>query len=493
MIVRTLAELAAQAGTAPPGEGADPALLVGPDIAIDSRAVTPGSLFVALPGEHVDGHAYVAAAGAAGAVAALVAHRVDAPDGPVQLVADPDTGGPVAALGRLASVSVAALPALQVVGITGSSGKTSVKDLLQQVLAATGPTVAPVGSFNNEIGLPLTALRADAATRFLVLEMGARGLGHIGYLCSLVQPQIAVVLNVGQAHLGEFGTPEVTARAKGELVEALGRGEAAQRRAAVLNADDPLVRGMAERSDAPVTWFARDSDPGGDMALWAEGVAADDLGRCGFDLLVRRGTASAQRHAVRLQLVGRHHVANALAAAATAVTLGLDGDQVASALTAAVARSHWRMEVSRLGSGIVMINDAYNANPESMLAALETVAWMAEHRSGGRIVAVFGDMLELGARAQSAHRELGEQVARHGVARLVVAGEYADDVIAGALDVGMSAAAMTRVADTAATLDLLPGLLEPGDLVLVKASRSIHFEHVAARLTELLPVAGAPR
>src|SRR3954447_8638982 len=242
-------------------------------VEFDSRAVAPGALFVALPGERVDGHDFAAAAVAAGAVAVLAARPVDAPTVIVPpaphdsiatrsylAAADRDGSGAavLAALARLAAHNIAALPATTVVGVTGSSGKTSTKDLLAAVLAPLGPTVAPPGSFNNELGLPWTALRADASTRHLVLELSARGRGHIAALCAVAQPRIGVVLNVGSAHLGEFGSADAIAVAKGELVEALPAGDGDRAGVAVLNVDDPRVAAMAARTRARVVPVGRD-------------------------------------------------------------------------------------------------------------------------------------------------------------------------------------------------------------------------------------------
>ena len=249
---------------------------------------------------------------------------------------------------------------LLTLAITGSSGKTSTKDLLGQVLATAGPTVSPPGSYNNDIGLPLTVLSADEQTRFLVLEMGARGIGHIARLCRVARPRVGVVLNVGSAHLGEFGSPEGIAAAKGELVEAL-----AEDGTAVLNADDPRVIGMAPRT------VARVSPPAGARTPRSgrSGSTLDEAARARFTL-----AAGGEEHPVALQVVGEHQVANALSAAGAALAAGMTPAEVASALSAAGPRSRWRMEVSRRDDGVTVVNDAYNANPESMRAALAALA-----------------------------------------------------------------------------------------------------------------------
>src|SRR5882757_3038895 len=346
MIALRLAEIAAACGGTV-HDGAAEALVDGP-VVVDSRLVTPGALFVAVPGERVDGHDFAARAVAAGAAAVLATRPVGVP---AVVVADT-----VEALGRLAGLVVSRLAAehdLVVVAITGSQGKTSTKDLIAAVLEAHGETVAPPGSFNNEIGLPLTALRAGPSTRHLVLEMGARGIGHIRYLCEIAPPRIGVVLNVGVAHVGEFGSRDAIAVAKGELVEALPPGGTA-----VLNADDPLVAGMAARTKARVLTFGLNG-----AEVTAEQVTLE-AGRGHFVLVTPSGRAP-----VTLQVHGLHQVGNALAAAAVGHEVGMSAEQIAPALAAAAPRSRWRMEVSTRADGLTVVNDAYNANPDSMRAA----------------------------------------------------------------------------------------------------------------------------
>jgi len=416
-------------------------------VTVDSRTAGSGDLYVALPGERVDGHDFVGAAVAAGAVGAISTRPHE---GAAVVVVD----DPVEALGRLAHAVHERLPDLVTVGITGSSGKTSTKDLLGQVLGLVGPTVSPPGSFNNDVGLPLTVLSADAGTRYLVLEMGARGVGHVARLCRVARPDVGVVLNVGSAHLGEFGSAEVIATAKGELAEAATG-------TAVLNADDPRVRGMAARTSAAVllTGTAEDAD------VRATGVELDDAARASFTLHAR-----GERHPVRLQVVGAHQVANALSAAGAALAAGLTPAQAAAGLSAAVPQSRWRMEVTRRPDGVVVVNDAYNANPESMRAALAAVRGM----TGTRRIAVLGAMGELGTDAESEHARLG-----------VDAAEAVDLVVAVGPDAAAIAAAReesVHVPDRAAARQLLAEVLRPGDVVLVKASRSYGLELLAADL-----------
>ncbi|HEX6232313.1 MAG TPA: UDP-N-acetylmuramoyl-tripeptide--D-alanyl-D-alanine ligase [Jiangellaceae bacterium] len=453
MIPTTLAEIAEATGGRV--DAADPAATVTGPVVADSREATAGSLFVAVPGEHVDGHEFAASAVAAGAVAVLAQRPVGVP---AVVVSDS-----VAALGRLAQAVLARLNPT-VVGVTGSSGKTSTKDLLAQVLARLGPVVAPPGSYNTEIGLPLTVLSADETTRTLVLEMGARGLGHIAYLCRIAPPAVGVVLNVGSAHVGEFGGREAIARSKGELVEAL-----PQIGTAVLNGDDPLVRQMAERTVARVVMFGESvhSD------VRADQIALDSHGRAAFRLV----TPSGQQH-VTLNLVGEHHVSNALAVAAVAETLGMGVADIAASLSAATARSRWRMEVVERTDSVTIINDAYNANPESMRAALKALAAIG---AGRRTWAVLGEMKELGDVSEAEHDALGRFAARLDVSRLVVVGSGAEPVRHGAAQESWAGDA-AWVPDVDAALDLLAGQVRPGDVILVKASRAAGLEQLAEAL-----------
>jgi UDP-N-acetylmuramoyl-tripeptide--D-alanyl-D-alanine ligase len=466
MIAMSLAEIAAAAGGTVGGtESPDRLTVTGPATA-DSRAVPARGLFVAVVGQRVDGHDYVDAAVAAGAVAALVQRPVSVPH---VLVDDS-----VTALGRVARVVVDRLVkgGLTVVGVTGSSGKTSTKDLLAAVLEPLGPTVAPTGSLNTEVGVPITALTADEQTRYLVVEMGARGLGHIAYLCGVTPPQLGVVLNVGAAHAGEFGSPEMTAAAKSELVAAL--PAAADGGVAVLNADDPLVAAMADATGARVVGFGL----GGAAAVRATDVRLDETGRPAFTL--RAGDRAPVD--VTLPLYGRHHVSNALAAAAVALELGASPGGVATALAAARPRSRWRMEVTDRPDGVTVVNDAYNANPESMAAALAALSGIAGDR---RTWAVLGEMLELGAASADQHEQVGRLARRTGVTRLVAVGEGAQELHRGALAEGAADGEDSMlVADVPAAVRLLRAELRPGDVVLVKASRGIGLERVAAALLE---------
>jgi UDP-N-acetylmuramoyl-tripeptide--D-alanyl-D-alanine ligase len=455
------------------------------EVVIDSRRVGPGGLFAAVAGERSDGHDFASAALAAGAVAVLATHPVPVP---AVIVADVP-----AALAALARFVVDSLPGAHIAGITGSSGKTSTKDLAAQLVERLGPTIAPAGSFNNEFGLPLTVLRADLATRYLVLELSARGPGHIAYLCRVAPPRYGVVLNVGHAHAGEFGGLDQVAMAKGELVEALPADAAGG--VAILNADDPRVLAMASRTAARIVTFSvhpphGSHSPNGSHpsqqplpgrvpqpSVRAADVRLDGLGRPSFTLLTPAGSAP-----VTLRLHGAHNVPNALAAAALAGELGLGLADIADGLCAAVARSRWRMEVRRRADGVTIINDAYNANPESVRAAIEALAHLARD---GRGFAVLGHMAELGDTSRARHEEAGEfaaQVLGPGLAGLIAVGEEAAPLLAGARRVRSWHGEAVGVPDGAAALDVLVNQLKPGDVVLVKASRAAGLEAVAADL-----------
>ncbi|SEF51293.1 UDP-N-acetylmuramoyl-tripeptide--D-alanyl-D-alanine ligase [Thermomonospora echinospora] len=462
MIPLALTEIAQiTGGEVAPGAGG--VVAAGP-VVIDSRAVTPGALFVALRGERADGRHFAAAAVAAGAAGVLAERPLDDPGLPAVVVDDA-----VAALGGLARGVLARLPQVTVVGVTGSAGKTSTKDLIAQVLERHGPTVAAKGSFNNEIGHPLTVLRADSGTRHLVLEMGARGVGHIAYLCRIAPPRIGAVLNVGSAHIGEFGGREMIAKAKGELVEALPPDGAA-----VLNADDPLVRAMAARTDAEVVTFGRAAD----ADVRAVDESLDDRGRARFTLVTPQGAVP-----VALRLHGSHAVGNALAAAAVALRAGMAPEAIAAALSQAGPVSRWRMEVEERPDGVTIVNDAYNANPESMRAALDAVAHMARAAGGeGRAFAALGEMAELGARSVAEHEKIGQHVARSGFAGLVAVGAAAAPLLDGARQVGSWTGECVQVDDVGAAVTALSERLRPRDVVLVKGSRVAGMERVAQGL-----------
>jgi UDP-N-acetylmuramoyl-tripeptide--D-alanyl-D-alanine ligase len=444
LIRMTLAEIAEITGGRLVNAGPDVAVTGG--VEYDSRKVGPGGLFVAFAGEKVDGHDFAGKVVADGAAGVLGTRDTGQPGVVVE--------EPLAALAALARVVLTRLPELTVVGLTGSSGKTTTKDYIGQLLSRLGPTIAPAGSLNNELGFPYTVLLASPETRFLVLEMGARGIGHIRYLTEIARPEIGVVLNVGAAHIGEFGSVEGTARAKGELVEAL-----APDGVAVLNADDPLVAAMASRTTARVL-------PVGESPaalVRATEVRLDSAGRASYTL-----NAAGQTGNVQLAVVGRHQVANTLAAAAVALSAGLPFDEVTKALGEVGIVSGRRMDVFTRPDGGTVIDDSYNANPSSTAAALHALAAMSD---GRRSTAVLGYMAELGDSERAGHEEVGRLAAELGVDRLVVVAENARPILDGANGVHGWTGSAIFAADQAAAIEIVTGDLHADDVVLVKGSR----------------------
>jgi UDP-N-acetylmuramoyl-tripeptide--D-alanyl-D-alanine ligase len=442
---------------------ADHELVVDGPAFLDSRAPEAGGLFVAFEGERADGHDYAVVAIEGGAAAALGSRPTGAPS---VLVDDVQ-----AALQELARVLLVRRREMRspitVVAVTGSQGKTTAKDMLARVLADGASTVATAGSFNNELGLPLTVLRADELTRYLVLEMGARGVGHLADLCAIAPPDVSLVLNVGKAHIGEFGSQEQIAVAKGELVEALQPDGSA-----VLNLDDPLVSAMSGRTQAHVWTFGQAA--AADVRLG--NVEVDDLGRPHFDLTHRGETKSLDLH-----LLGEHQALNAAAVAATALASGRPFDRVVASLGGIAHLSKWRMELHERADGLVVVNDAYNANPDSMRAALETLARMGQ-RSGRRTVAVLGAMLELGPTSHEEHHAVGALADELGIGQVVVVGAGADG-IREALVAARGEDGTTRQVGTVdqAGAWLRENVAGP-DVVLVKASRGGRLERVADML-----------
>jgi UDP-N-acetylmuramoyl-tripeptide--D-alanyl-D-alanine ligase len=444
MITMTLAEIAdAVDGTV---VGGDPQLAVTGSVEFDSRAVTPGGLFVAFAGEKADGHDFGPAALGAGAVAVMGTRPLDAPS----IVVD----DPLDAMGRLARAVVDRLPELTIIGVTGSSGKTSTKDMIAQLLRRLGPTVAPAGSFNTELGLPHTVLKADRHTRFLVAEMGARGVGHVRYLCQIAPPKVGVVVNVGVAHIGEFGSVEAIAAAKGELVEALPDGGVA-----VLNVDDERVRAMASRTRAAVVGVGE----AGDATVRAVDVDLDERGRPSYTLVTPDG-----RVGVRLALSGRHQVGNTLAAAAVALGQGMTLTELGTAIGDLRLVSSRRMDVFDRSDGVTVIDDSYNANPASTSVALHALAAIGR---GRRRVAVLGYLAELGEQERAGHEQVGRLGAELGTDRIVVVGAAAGPIHDGATQVADWGGESVLVTDQEAAVALLQTELRPGDVVLVKGSR----------------------
>jgi len=447
MITLTAGEIALLVG----GEiHCDKDLLVSKAPVFDSRLATPGCIFAALKGEKVDGHEFAADAYRAGAMFSLTTHRID---GPCIVVDDV-----LVALSVLAAFVRKRLTGLTVVGITGSQGKTSTKDLLAHMLRVAGPTVAPAGSFNNDLGLPITLLECDERTMFCILEMGARHPGDIARLCQIAQPNIGIVLVVGSAHLGEFGSVKAIAETKSELIQSLGAEGVA-----ILGSYDLYTPAMAALHAGRTILF-------GDGQV----VRAADIeireGRPHFDLVTPGG-----RDAVGMRLVGAHQISNALAVAAVGTALELPIELIASSLSTAEIASKWRMEIHDL-LGLLLINDSYNANPESMAAAMGSLVLFAQER-GGQSWAFVGKMHELGESSAAHHGAIGTLAQEIGIDHLVAIG---------APEYGSSKGQMLihHFKDIDECLSMTD-FFAAGDVVLVKASRSEGFEVLAEKLESL--------
>jgi len=433
-------------------QGEDVSVFANPTI--DSRSAAPGSLFVAIKGERVDGHDYVSDAQSHGAVLTIAERPVA---GAHILVSDS-----IKALSELAQQVRNRLQNLTVIGITGSQGKTTTKELLSSVLANVAPTVAPQGNYNNEIGVPLTLLQCDENTRYCIVEMGARHSGDIAHLCEIASPNIGVVLRVGKAHLGEFGSQEAIAKTKSELISSLPPSAVA-----ILGQYDQFTPKMSALHEGRVVTFGE----GAHCEIRAADVEIRE-GRAHFDLVTPDG-----RTAVGLRIVGLHQVANALAVAAVASVLGLTLDQIASGLSTAESMAKWRMEISELDS-LVLINDSYNASPESMLAALQTLVHFAQER-GGEAWAFLGKMHELGESSEQDHAAIGTLASELGIDHLVcvAAPEYA-----GALS-SKSATTVHQCVNKEQAVELVANM-NKGDVVLVKASRSEKLEELAEMIAQ---------
>ena len=502
MIPLTIAEIAEIVGGRLDNVANPQAKVIG-TVEFDSRQISPGSLFLALPGAKVDGHDFAEKAHAAGAVVTLAARPVGTPAIIVPSQAKAEAGSQayvfahdedgsvralLTALAKLARAVVTRLTSrwgLSVVGVTGSAGKTSTKDMLAALLSTAGPTVAPPGSFNNEIGHPYTALRCHEDTQFLVTELSARGLGHIAQLAEIAPPQIGAVLNVGTAHLGEFGSKDTIAQAKGELIEAV--PEASAGGVAVLNADDPAVVQMATRTQGKIVTFSANGDTQADY--YATDVRLDELARASFLL----HSPEAQPVQIRLQVAGKHQIANALAAAAVAAAAGVPVDTIGTTLCDYVAVSAHRMDIRQRGANVTIINDAYNANPESMRAGLAALTASAgtttqledtQLEDSGQAIAVLGEMSELGTDAVAAHRELGTQLAAYGVDTLVAVGKT-DNIAAlteGAQEAGVGTHHVADVTGATRTVEEILGSAQRRVVVLVKASNAWRLWRVAEQL-----------
>lgn len=444
--------------------------LVGDDVEIsgtvttDSRTCDAGSLYIARIGESADGHDYIESACEQGAVCAVVTNPSAVPEGVTHIVVDDATR----ALGHFARAHLKELRAnsdITVIAITGSVGKTTTKDLTAGILTTFGPTVAPESSFNNEVGMPLTILKADHNTRYLVLEMGASGSGQLQYLTSIARPDVAVELAVGKAHLGGFGTVEKLARAKAELVEGLNKGGTA-----VLNMDDKNVATMAELTSGPVLFF---SAKGNSKAhVRATHIRLDEDSCPHFDL-----EAGDVLKRVKLRLVGRHQVSNALAAISVCLDLGLDPTQVVAALNGLSAASPHRMHVFEY-SGALLIDDSYNANPDSMRAGLEVLSRLGERAP--RRIAVLGEMLELGESSPDLHREVGTLADEAHVNLLITVGKGAREIATPM----RGRAECHHFDDVEEATRLLKTLLQPEDVVFLKGSQNSGVWRIANEFVE---------
>ncbi|MCB2411590.1 UDP-N-acetylmuramoyl-tripeptide--D-alanyl-D-alanine ligase [Demequina sp. TTPB684] len=417
----------------------------------DSREVRPGSLYVAFVGEHVDGHDFAHQALEAGATVCLVSQPVDAPH-----ILVPDV---TAAIGALAAAYLALLRTegdITVVGITGSNGKTTTKDLLAQTLPQV---VAPVGSFNNEIGLPLTVLSAGPDTRYLVLEMGASAPGDIAYLTRIAPLDMAVVLMVGSAHSAGYGSRAGLAAEKATILDGVVPGGVG-----IINADDPYVAEMTGKAPRTVTFGFGSADVVGEH----RGVEAG------------RATFTVEGHPVRLRILGDHHAINALAAIAVARECGLSTSEAATAVSAAKPASPHRMALTERSDGVRILDDAYNASPESMRAAFRALRAVAE---GGRTWAIIGEMLEMGDASIQAHDDLGIDAVRLGISHLVVVGAGARPAYVSAVREGSWGDEAAFVATIDEALALVRDRVTAGDTVLVKGSHGTGLWRLAEELT----------
>lgn len=430
----------------------------------DSRLITAGGIFVAKPGDLTDGHLFVPAAVENGAELVIVDHEVQTE---VAQIVVPDT---VVALGELAKVVVAnvrALGDLTVVAITGSNGKTTTKNLVAAMCSQVAPTVFPRDSFNNEVGAPLTMLRVEESTRYLILEMGASGPGNISLLTDMVQPDISVVLMIGLAHAGEFGGLDVTVQAKQEIIEALG-----PQGIAILNSDDYRVMSMKQAAPGKVVTFgyAKEADV-------QVGEVTSSINGTQFDVLLSH-TASRR---VSFSVLGEHHVMNAAAAIAVGIELGLPEETIFNALESVTRAERWRMEL--LGNKeVVIINDAYNASPDSMAAAVKTLRQIASTEN--RTIAVLGEMAELGDFSGEEQDRLALLIVRLGIDQLVVIGDGARRLHISAINEGSWDGESKFYSTPDEAYDYLSSLLTAGDIVLVKSSNSAKLRFLGDRLGE---------
>ena len=445
-------------------------------ISIDSRKTTAGDLFAAIIGERVDGHEFVEQASKSGVTAFLTSREVIGDQ--VLVPPSPDALDPVIhAIAKLSAHVRALMNGVDVIGVTGSSGKTSTKDMIGQVLSHAGVTHAPAGSLNNELGLPLTLLAAPIDTKYLVAEMGMRGLGHITHLCNLAQPTIGVVTNVGQAHIGEVGSIEAITKAKSELVMAIPASGFV-----VLNADDERVVAMRTLTEATVLTFgfSKAAD------VRAENLQLTESGSYNFDLV-----CGGERISTSIPILGEHNVVNALAATAVGFAVGMKVKDIANALTTLEQMSKWRMEVKQLPGNVTIINDAYNANPESMTAALQTLTAIPAR---GQTFAILGKMHELGEASDAIHAQIANLAVQLGVTQVIAVGELANSYSLTGLSSAASAGDLLEseaqesvwLPDFDQACDYIVKQVNSGDILLFKASRAEHFEVLAEQIEFVL-------
>ena len=444
----------------------DEAVLITSGVETDSRKISAGSLFVAKPGDETDGHLFVQNAVDNGAAAVLVERLVNT-EVPQLIVKDV-----VVALGLLAKYVVAEVRskgALQVIGVTGSNGKTTTKNMLRQILSQFGETVAPEESFNNEVGAPYSMLKLTDDTKYLVVELGAGGPGSIRYLAQMCNPDIGIELKVGLAHAGEFGGIETTENIKAELVE-----ELAEDSIALLNFDDPRVFAMRERTKAKVESFGTSSN--------AKFYASDiDVSIAGTTFTFH--SPSGGSVPVKLQILGEHHVYNAVAALATSELLGLDLKTAISAIESMKLAEQWRMQLAFRTDGLTVINDAYNASPDSMKAALQTLAKLGRD-SGKKTVAVLGEMAELGQFSIDEHDSIGRLVVRLNLSQLVVVGSGAKLIHMGASQEGSWDGESKFFEQISEAEAYLREMLTGNEIVLVKSSKSANLRFLGDALLE---------
>ncbi|MCC6855941.1 MAG: UDP-N-acetylmuramoyl-tripeptide--D-alanyl-D-alanine ligase [Microbacteriaceae bacterium] len=440
----------------------DPSVLVDGVVHTDSRKVGPGAIFFALPGEETDGHLFAPAAVQNGAVLVITERELDL--AVPQIVTD-DGVLALAALAREVVARVRARGLLRVVAVTGSNGKTTTKNMLRAVLEREGATIAPFGSFNNHVGAPISMLGVDYDTRFLIVEMGASAIGEISRLVSIVMPDVGIVLKVGLAHVGEFGGPDAVETAKSEMVKDLPASAIA-----VLNRDDVRVARMATLTTAPVVWFGLDH---------SADVRASDVVATATGTAFTLQTQETSRR-VQLRILGEHHVMNAIATIAASRALGVPDERSVPAIENLARAARWRMEVQPREDGVIVINDAYNASPDSMAAALKTLAQVTGPDQ--RSVAVLGEMAELGEHADEEHDRIGRLVVRLNVRKLVVVGHAARHIhnAAGLEGSWDGESVLVGTADEA--YDLLRDELREGDVVLVKSSGSAGLRFLGDRI-----------